>query len=216
MNSVISSHKVKRTKNTFSLVLYSLYLVCVLSSLKCTVVSRERSSLSLQTPPCCCQDSCRSLKASAASTICTKKNDYFPHHIIRTCLWCLEVLLCVFHPGGHPSSVELIPGQSARGDGKESNMLGEFYQSQPQWLSSRDFKLGMTVVTAANEKPCLLLPALCRGCPCCLPTESPLGRGLIQTAQRGSNVSLALMWRGESLGAVTLHGAVTVQNWWEA
>lgn len=120
-----------------------------------------------------------------------KQNNYFPHHIICTCLWCL-VLLCVIHPGGHPSSVELIPGQSARGDGKESNMLGEFYQSQPQWLSSWDIKLGMTTVTAANEKPCLLLPALCRGCPCCL------GRGLIKTAQRSSSVSPALMWRGDS------------------
>lgn len=173
MNSVISSHKVKRTKNTFGLVLYSLYLVCVLSSLKCTVISRGSSkSLSADTALLLERLLRRSLKASAASTICTKNNYCFPHHIICTCLWRPEVLLRVVRPGGHPSSVELIPGQPARGNGKESNMLGDFYQSWPQWLSSQDIKLGMTVVTAANEKPCLLLPVLYRGCPCCLPIES--------------------------------------------
>lgn len=157
--------------------------MCVLNSLKCTVVLRGRSkSLCRHQWPCCCRDSSlrRSLKASAASIICTKNNYNFPHHIICTCLWH-PVLLCAFHPGGHPSSVELIPGRSSRGNGKESNMLGDFYQSWPQWLSSKDIKLG---VTAASEKPCLLLPALCRGCPCCLPTP------------RGGRMTQALMWRG--------------------
>lgn len=160
--------------------------MCVLSSLKCTVVPRGLSkSLCQHWWPCCRRDSSlrRSLKASAASTICTKNNYYFPHHIICTCLW-RPVLLCAVHPGGHPSSVELIPGWSARGNRKESYMLGDFYQSRPQWLSSQDIKLGKTVVTAASEKPCLLLPALCRGCPCCLPTP------------RGGRMTQALMWRG--------------------
>lgn len=177
MNSVISSHKVKRTKNIFSLVLYSLYLLSVLSSLKCTVVSRGSSkSLSAETALLPQRLLRRSQKASAASTICTKKIIIFLISLLCTCLWHPEVLLGVVHPGGRPSSVELIPGQSDRGNGKESNMLGEFYQSQPQWLSSKDIKVGVTVVGAANEKPHLLLTALCRGCPCCLPTEpSPQG-----------------------------------------
>lgn len=206
MNSVISSHKVKRTKNTFSLVLYSLYLVCVSSSLKCTLVSRGRSSL------------CR-LRLAAAKTpaevwrrvlqvqfALKKKWLFSSSHNPHVSVVPRSSPVC--HP---PWRTPIIGGVKIRpvgqGGGKDSNMLGEFYQSQPQWLSSRDIKLGMTVVTAANEKPCLLLPALCRGGPCCLPTESPLGRGLIQTAQRGGSVSLALMWRGESLSAGT------VQNW---
>lgn len=47
------------------------------------------------------------------------------------------------------------------------------------------------------------------GAPAACP-PSPPRRGLMQTAQRGRSVSLALMWRGQCLGAVT------VQNWWEA
>lgn len=112
----------------------------------------------------------RSQTASAASTICTKKT-IFLISVICTCLWRPAVLLCAVRPGGRPSSVESLPGQ-ARGSGKESNMRGEFCQSQLRWLSLQDVKLGLTLVTAANEKPCLLLTALCRGCPCCLPTES--------------------------------------------
>lgn len=210
MNSVISSHKVKRTKNIFSLVLYSLYLVCVLSSLKCTVVSRGSSKpLSADIALLPQRLLHRSLKASAASTICTKNNYYFPHHIICTCLWHPEVLLCVVHPGGHPSSVELMPGQLARGNGKESSMLGEFYQSRPQWLSSQDIRLGMTVVTAANEKPCLLLPVLCRGCPCCLPTESSQ-QGAHPDSREGQQCVPSLNVEG------LVFGAVSVQNQWES
>ncbi|OBS75385.1 hypothetical protein A6R68_14092, partial [Neotoma lepida] len=51
-------------------------------------------------------------------------------------------------------------------------MLGEFYQSQPPWLSSQDSKLGVTVLTAAKEKPWLPLTALCRGSLCCLSPDS--------------------------------------------
>lgn len=146
----------------------------MLSSLKCTVVSRGNSkslkSLSVALLPQRLLH--RSQKASAASSICTKKIITFLISVICTCLWRPDVLLCGVHPGGRPSSVQLIPGQLDRGNGKESNMLGEFYQSQPQWLSSQDVRLGMTLVTTANQKPCLLLTALCRGCPCCLPTES--------------------------------------------
>lgn len=47
------------------------------------------------------------------------------------------------------------------------------------------------------------------GAPAACP-PSPLHRGLMQAAQRGGRVSLALMWRGQCLGAVT------VQNWWGA
>lgn len=47
------------------------------------------------------------------------------------------------------------------------------------------------------------------GAPAACP-PSPPRRGLMQTAQRGDRVSLALTWRGRCLGAVT------VQNWWEA
>lgn len=191
MNSIISSHKVKRTKNTFGLVLYSLYLVCVLSSLKCTVVSRGSSkSLSADTALLLQRLLRRSLKASAASTICTKNNYCFPHHIICTCLWRPEVLLRVVHPGGHPSSVELIPGQSARRNGKESNMLGDFYQSRPQQLSSQDIKL-LSLQQMRSHACCSQCSI--EGAPAACP-PSPLGRGLIQTALRGSDsVSLALM-----------------------
>lgn len=147
----------------------------MLSSLKCTVVSRGNSkslkSLSAETALLPQRLLHRSQKASAASSVCTKKI-IFLISVICTCLWRPDVLLCGVHPGGRPSSVQLIPGQLDRGNGKQSNMLGEFYQSQPQWLSSQDVRLGMTLVTTANEKPCLLLTALCRGCPCCLPTES--------------------------------------------
>lgn len=87
-----------------------------------------------------------------------------------------------------PWRTPIIGGVNTRlvsqGDRKESYMLGDFYQSRPQWLSSQDIKLGKTVVTAASEKPCLLLPALCRGCPCCRPTP------------RGGGMTQALMWRG--------------------
>lgn len=148
----------------------------MLSSLKCTVVSRGNSkslkSLSAETALLPQRLLHRSQKASAASSICIKKIIIFLISVICTCLWRPDVLLCGVHPGGRPSSVQSIPGQLDRGNGKESNMLGEFYQSQPQWLSSQDVRLGMTLVTTANEKPCLLLTALCRGCPCCLPTES--------------------------------------------
>lgn len=51
-------------------------------------------------------------------------------------------------------------------------MLGEVYQIQPLWLSSQDIQIGVTVLTAAKEKPCLLPPALCRGYLCCLHPES--------------------------------------------
>lgn len=176
MNSVISSHKVKRTKNICSLVLYSLYLLSVLSSLKCTVVSKEIASLSslpLQRPPCCHKDFSADVRRRVLQVqFALKKNIIFLISLICTCLWRPDVLLCVVHPGGRPSSGELIPGQLDRGSGKDSNMPGEFYQRQLQWLSSQDVKLGLTLVTAANEKPCLLLTALCRGCPCCLPTQS--------------------------------------------
>lgn len=70
-------------------------------------------------------------------------------------------------------------------------MLGEFYQRQLQWLSSQDVKLGLTLVTAANEKPCLLLTALCRGRPCCLPTQSsPQGAHADSTEGRACVPSL--------------------------
>lgn len=88
-------------------------------------------------------------------------------------------------------------------------MLGEFYQSRPQWLSSQDIKLGMTVVTAANEKPCLLLPVLCRGCPCCLPTESSQ-QGAHPDSREGQQCVPSLNVEG------LVFGAVSVQNQWES
>lgn len=88
-------------------------------------------------------------------------------------------------------------------------MLGEFYQSQPQWLSSHDIKLGMTVVTAANEKPCLLLEVLYRRCPCCLPTE-PSQQGAHPDSTEGQKCVPSLNVEGlVSLGACH-------QNQWEA
>lgn len=176
MSSVISPHKVKRTKNISSLVLYS----CI--SCLCWAVWNAQwspgeiaslSSLSLQKPPCCHKDSSTEVRRRVLQVqFALKKIIIFLISVICTCLWRPDVLLCGVHPGGRPSSVQLIPGQLDRGNGKESNMLGEFYQSQPLWLSSQDVRLGMTLVTTANQKPCLLLTALCRGCPCCLPTES--------------------------------------------
>lgn len=163
----------------------------MLSSLKCTVVSRGNSkslkSLSAETALLPQRLLHRSQKASAASSICTKKIIIFLISVICTCLWRPDVLLCGVHPGGRPSSVQLIPGQLDRGNGKESNMLGEFYQSQPQWLSSQDVRLGMTLVTTANQKPCLLLTALCRGCPC-LPAHRVLPAGGSCRQHRGAAV----------------------------
>lgn len=130
MNSVISSHKVKRTKNICSLVLYSLYLLSVSSSLKCTVVSRGNSkslkSLSAETALLPQRLFRRSQKANAASTICTKKNTIFLISLICTCLWRPDVLLCVVHPGGRPSSVELIP----------ASWTGEMGRNLTCWVNS--------------------------------------------------------------------------------
>lgn len=126
----------------------------------------------------------RSQKASAASTICTKKT-IFLINVICTCLWHPAVLLCAVRPGGRPAVFGGVTTRPGQGKWKESNMRGEFCQSQLRWLSLQDVKLGLTLVTAANEKPCLLLTALCRGCPCCLPTKSsPQGAHADSTEER--------------------------------
>lgn len=115
----------------------------------------------------------RSQKSSVASTVCSEKRSSLFSSSAESASACgAQKYPVTVHIGGHSASLKLVTRPVAQGNGKGSKMLGEVYQSQPPWLSSQDIQIGVTVLTAAKEKPCLLPPALCRKYLCCLRPES--------------------------------------------